>query len=169
MPKCLLKALLSKTGMNRMAGHVYYHMSVVWLQGRAVAPLCISALGQNYVRLLFKLVQRLLCYLVDRIKRKKYVYLSPCGQIDSTPCGVESWLLKIWRQRSTFPVFPLNNCAAFFWQFLYNFYNLHSLSDLPFQEDERSGEKQMSTAIAWTSVAIHVECINELVIWWVHS
>lgn len=50
---------------------VLSHVSGLAPRWRAVAPLCISALGQNYVRLLFKLVQRLLCYLVDMIKRKK--------------------------------------------------------------------------------------------------
>lgn len=51
--------------------YVLSHVSGLAPRWRAVAPLCISALYQNYVRLLFKLVQRLLCYLVDRIKRKK--------------------------------------------------------------------------------------------------
>lgn len=42
MPKCLLNAFLSKTGMNRMAGHVYYHVSVVWLQDGVLWRHCAS-------------------------------------------------------------------------------------------------------------------------------
>lgn len=84
--------------------HVLSRVSGLAPRWRAVAPLCISALLQNYVRLSFRLVQRLLCYPADRIKRKKICFSVPLWTHQQM-IGVGSWLLKFWSHRSTFQFF----------------------------------------------------------------